>query len=230
MLPHDRAPLRRYVSLPMAALCLTPAGAAAAPKPASLIPDWKESHFAEADPGVWAAFRLAVCARNHRRAAVEALLATPPESAEEARLLPAAVPPDEADCPMRKKRNVRFTATFMRGALAEALYNGDKDKPKALSLPLADSFDSAGKDEPSNVARWVARCAVRRDPRRAHEVVQFNPGAIGERRALLSLGPVLAACLPAGERLQVTRLRFRALIAQELYQASLSFKESFTHA
>ena len=80
------------------------------------------------------------------------------------------------------------------------------------------------------MAAWVAHCAVRRDPRSAHEVVQFNPGAIGERRALLTLGPVLAACLPAGERLQVSRLRFRALIAQELYQASLRFKESFTHA
>ena len=222
--------MRRYAPLSMGLLCLAAAGAAAAGKPSPVIPDWKESHFAEADPAVWTAFRLAVCARNQRRAAVEALLATPPLSAEEARLFPVAVPPGGTGCPMRKAWTVRFTATFMRGALAEALYNGDKDKPRAPSLPLTESFDAAGKDEPSLVARWVARCAVRRDPLRAHEVVQFNPGAIGERRALLALGPVLAACLPAGERLQVSRLRFRALIAQELYQASLSFKESFTHA
>lgn len=222
--------MRRYAPWTIAALCLAAAGAAAAEKPAPVIPDWKESHFAEADPAVWTAYRLAVCARNQRRAAVEALLATPPLSAEEARLLPAAVPPGGRGCPMRKAWTVRYTATFMRGALSEALYNGDKDKPRVPSLPLTERFDPSGKAEPPVVARWVARCAVRRDPLRAHAVVQFNPGAIGERRALLALGPVLAACLPAGEHLQVTRLRFRALIAQELYQASLSFKESFTHA
>jgi hypothetical protein len=212
------------------ALLASVASAGPTAKEAPLIPDWKQSQFVEGDPGIRAVYVVALCARNHHRQAVEALLESSPLATDEARLFAEAVPPGQTDCPTRVETLRIKNLYVMRGALAEAIYNGEKRKPKVASLPFAEAFPPSGQGKPGVVALWVARCAVRRSPPAAHAVLQFNPGAVGERRALLALGPTFVACLPAGERLQITRLAFRALIAEELYHASVSFKESFAHA
>lgn len=213
-----------------AALCLGGGGgASSAAKPAPRIPDWKQSHFEEANPGVRSAYILAVCTRNHRRQAAEALLATSPGSPEEAALLPQAVPSGWTECPIRRGRTTIRSEIFMRGAVAEAIYNGDRTRPRSGALPFDESFPESGHGNRLMVARWVARCSVRRDPRGAHAILQFSAGAVSERRAMRALGPTFTACLPSGESLQISRLKFRAMIAEELYRASLSFKESFAH-
>lgn len=207
------------------------AGAAAAEKQPPLIPDWKQSHLKEGDVGVQTLYRLAVCARIHRRQAAEALLATAPNSPEESARLGAAIPSGQTECPIRTTRLVIRSRILVRGALAEALYNGDGRKPRTpVALPLTETFQPSKKGSPLVVGRWLARCAVRREPRLAHGVVKWNPGAVGEARALRLLKPTFIACLPVGERLQVSRLNIRALIAEELYRASITFKESFANA
>jgi hypothetical protein len=199
--------------------------------PSPRIPDWKQSQLEEGNPAVRSSYILAVCTRNHRRQAAEALLETPPGSAEEATLIQQAVPSGWTECPIRSTKVTIKSEIFMRGVIAEAIYNGDGIKPRSnAALPFADTFPPSGRGNHLMVARWVARCAVRRDPQGAHAVLQFNPGAIGERRALLSLEPTFTACLPVEERLDISRLKFRAMIAEELYHASLSFKESFANA
>ena len=211
--------------------CGLAGAAAAAQKAPPLIPSWKQSHFEEGDVTVRTVYRLAVCAVKRRREAVEALLATPPGSAEESARLPAAMPSGETDCPIQMRRLAIPGRIFVRGALAEALYNGDVLKPRAMSaLPLSDTFQPSKYGSQFVVGRWVARCAVRREPRLAHEVVKWNPGSMGEARALRMLKPTFIGCLPQGERLQVSRLNIRALVAEELYHASVTFKESFANA
>jgi hypothetical protein len=219
---------------PACALALAGAflsGAASAEKAPPPVPDWQQSHFEEGNPAVRSVYIIAVCARNHRRQAAEALLATTPDSPEEAARVREAVPSGLTDCPIRSERVTIKSEIFLRGAIAEAIYNGDRTRPRPhAELPFTDSFAESGKGDRLMVARWVARCAVRRNLQGAHSVLQFNPGAIGERRALLSLNPTLKACLPPGERLEISRLKFRAMIAEELYHAAHLFKESFTHA
>jgi hypothetical protein len=223
-------PAARRLAVAVAILGL--AGAAdAAKKQPPLVPDWKQSHFEEANPAVRSVYILAVCTRIHRREAAEALLATVPGSAEEASRLAAAVPSGPTECPIRSTKLTIHSKILMRGAIAEAIYNGEGAKPRsAAALPLAETFQPTDRGSAPAVARWVARCAVRRTPRLAHAVVKYNPGAVGERHALLALKPTFTACLPPGERLRVSRLEFRALIAEELHRASVSFKESFANA
>lgn len=204
--------------------------AAAADRQPPLIPSWKQSHFEEGNPTVRSIYILAVCTRNHRREAAVALLDSRPGSLEEGPLARAALPSGETECPIRVEKVTINNWVLLRGAIAEAIYNGDRTRPRTETLPLSETFTGSDRASTTAVARWVARCAVRRKPLLAHSVVKFNPGAIGEERALHVLKPTFTGCLPAGRRLEISRLGIRALIAQELYRASISFKESFTNA
>ena len=214
----------------LAACGFSGASAAAPEKSAPLIPDWKQSHFEEGNPAIRAVYFLAMCAKLQRRQAAEALLATDPGSAEEAALVEVLMPAGFTDCPIRARKVTIRSRILIRGAIAEALYKGDGFRPRSTSaLPLDQAFQPAGRGSATAVGRWVARCAVRREPLRAHSVVSYNPGAVGEMRALRSLKPTFIACLPPGERLLVSRINFRALVAEELYRASVSFKGSFAN-
>lgn len=208
------------------------AGAAPAEKQPPRVPDWKQSHLHEGgDPTVRSLYRLAICLSLRKRQAAEALLASAPGSAEENAQLHAAVPSGPTDCPIWNARLVIRSAILLRGAIAEALYNGGGLKPRSASaLALTDAFQPSQQGSEFAVARWVAHCAVRREPRLAHDVLKWNIGAVGEERALRLLKPAFLACLPAGERLRISRINIRALIAEELYRASVTFKESFANA
>lgn len=211
--------------------CLV-SGAASAEKQLPLVPDWKQSHLQEGgDPTVRSLYRLAICVRLKQRQAAEALLASAPGSAEENALLRAAVPSGPTDCPIRNTRLVIRSAILLRGAIAESIYNGGGFRPrKASALSLTDALQPSEQGSEFAVARWVAHCAVRREPRLAHDVLKWNIGAVGEQRALRLLKPAFIACLPSGERLRISRINIRALIAEELYRASITFKESFANA
>ncbi len=219
---------------PACALAAAGFGAAAAPaaeKPAPLIPSWKLSHLEQGNPGVQAVYRVAACTRIKQREAAEALLATSPGSPEESARLSVAIPASPTDCKIRPTKLTINSRVFARGAVAEALYNGDRTRPRTTSpLPLGEAYRPSSSGSELVVARWVARCAVRREPRLAHQVLKWNYGSIGEGRALGLLRPAFLACLPTGKRLQISRLNIRALIAEELYRASVTFKESFANA
>ena len=205
--------------------------APAAEKPPSPIPSWKLSHLEQGNPGVQAVYRVAACTRIKNREAAEALLATSPGSPEEGARLSAALPSRPTDCEIRPTRLTINSRVFARGAVAEALYNGDRTRPRtATSLPFSEVYQPSSSGSEMGLASWVARCTVRREPRLAHQVLKWNYGSIGEGRALGLLRPAFLACLPEGQRLQISRLNIRALIAEELYRASVTFKESFANA
>ena len=216
------------------ALAAAACGAAAAPaaeRSPPLVPSWKLSHLEQGNQAVQAVYKLAVCARTKRREAAEALLATTPGSPDEGARLRAAMPLDKTDCPIGATKLTLHSPIFARGAVAEALYNGDRTKPRSASaLPFSEAYQASPSGSELVVARWVARCTVRREPRLAHQVLKWHYGSIGEQRALRFLRPTFLACLPSGSRLQVSRLNIRAIIAEELYRASVTFKESFANA
>jgi hypothetical protein len=195
------------------------------------VPGWNQSDLEVNNPAIRAVYILAVCTRNHRRKIAEKLLESEPGSAEESVLVHQAVPNGLTECPIPVTKLKIYSRTLTRGALAEAIYNFEGIKPLGgVALPPPEPLGSAPAASPGALARWVARCAVRRSPLRAHAVVKYNPGDLSEGKALKALEPTLLACLPEGRRLQSTRTNFRALIAEELYHASRRFKESFRHA
>lgn len=225
------APGRAIRSMVLALAGLAGAAAAAPIDEPPLIPDWKQSHLEEGNSAVRSVYMFAVCTRNHKREAAEKLLATAPGSAEETALVDVILPPGYTECPVLAARTTIRSTIFLRGALAEAMYNGDGTRPRAESpLPLAGTFQPAAGGSLATVASSVATCAVRRSPRLAHAVVSNNAGSQREYKALRALEPTLLACLAPGSRLRISRINFRAMIAEQLYRASLSFKESFTNA
>lgn len=212
-----------------AVLCASPAGAALKPIDPR-VPTWQQSHLQEGDSAVMALYILAVCARNHRKDSVEALLRSKPNSAEETEAIEALLPKGPDSCLMRTSKLRIHNRTVLRGAVAEAVYNGISMKPLTGDPLPAAADEAVAAGDRIGAGRLVARCAVRRAPLLAHAVVRFNPGSSGELGALRNLTPVLADCLPAGAILGVSRLSIRALLAEELYQAARAYPGSFVHA
>ena len=215
----------------VAAIMLLPISAGvAAGRGDSRIPSWRQSHLEESNPAIRALYVLAVCVRNHRREAVEQLLMTQLGTAEEADAIQRLLPPGEDPC-LIGVRDLRISdQALLRGAVAEAVYNGSDIHPRSAA-PLATAAASSEMPVTASAGgRDVATCAVRRNPMLAHTVVRTNYGTPGELRALRALTPTFLACLPNGAALRVTRLAIRAYLAEALFHASRSFRESFVNA
>jgi hypothetical protein len=168
-------------------------------------------------------YMLAVCVRNRRLAAAEAMLKTTPGSREEYSAMPLARPPVYDEC-LRGATKLRIgNLDLLRGALAEAIYNGFKVRPhsgQAIGTDLMAIVPrQANQGSSRAVTRSVATCTVRASPAGAHDVLQFNPGSVGELRALRKLTSTLASCLPADARLDPNRLAIRAALSEALYHA-----------
>jgi hypothetical protein len=197
------------------------------------IPTWEQSHFKEGDVATRALYLLAVCVRHHRLEQVEKMLGTRPDSAEESAAVPLIRPPAVDQCLMRASRLLIRNRDLLRGAFAEAIYNGRKVRPRTPeTLPFdVPSLMPLRSEDPQrrNAGRLVAACAVQRAPAAAHEVLQFNPGAIGELRALKALDPAFLSCLRPGESLRISRLAIRAELAEALYQAWKARPDRFSN-
>lgn len=192
----------------------------------SPIPDWPQTRLEQRDPSTMSLYILATCLASRSRGAVEALLATPRKSTEERQRL-AELMPSSTECPIRTTRLTIRNTDLVRGAVAEAIYNHARTRPRTASpLPLDEAPDTGHTDRETVAAR-VARCAVHRAPLLAHSVVSFAAGSERERRALVDLRPTFVSCLPQGQALAVSRLFIRTLIAEELYQASRRLRGSF---
>jgi hypothetical protein len=196
------------------------------------VPTWAQSHLEAGDPSMRALYALAVCARDQRRDAVDAYLDARPGTDEEAAALTRVLPPGRDRCLIMGKTLRIRNSTLLRGALAEAIYNGAKLRPnssEALPEPQLETIGFRGARDHA-VGQWVAICAAHRRPMLAHEVVRHGPGTLGETRALRALEPVFLACLPDGYSLNVSRLAIRALLAESLHRAAQVHKEFFRNA
>lgn len=213
----------------VATFLASPAGAARLPDPR--IPSWEVSNFEEANSSVWALYRLAVCVRDKRAPASEAFLRTSPGSPEETAALPLVPQPGQDECLTRTNRLSIRNRNLMRGAVAEAFYNGAGARPRspaALPEAVEAAMPQGNAISPEQrVGRVVGACSVRRSPMLAHTAMQFNPGGIGEFRALKALGPTFLSCLPAGTSLRVSRLSIRASLAEALYHAWRTYPALF---
>lgn len=212
--------LARLSALVFSALLVT-APLTATPRLAGRIPSWEQSHLKEGDVATRALYFLAVCIRNQRLAQAETMLRTRPNSPEEIAATPLVRPPAYDHCLIRTTKLVIHQRNVLRGAIAEAIYNGRQVRPRSnAALPFdVTAVVPMGTTGGSNFGRAVAACVVQREPARAHDVVQFNPGSIAEFRALKALAPTFTACLPADASLQTSRLSMRADLAESLYQA-----------
>lgn len=221
---------------PLAAIPLLIASAASVQSKSvdTRIPTWKQSDHLEGNSAVRTVYVFAVCSWAKRKDQVNALLRSGRRTREEGEALAALTYGKEHPCLRRADKMTMRSRALFRGALAEAVYNGGKMRPKSKApIPLqtsAEAADPALENSAEAIGGRVATCAAARNPLDAHRTLAFNPGSPGEMRALVALRNDFLSCLPAGKSLAVSRLMIRALLAEALYQAAREHKELFINA
>lgn len=197
------------------------------------LPDWRQSHLVENNLALQSIYNFAVCSLDRKRAASLALLGSAFGSKEQEEAIRiVAAGPDNA-CLWTSRRMTLRGRSVVRGAFAEAFYNGSKMRPlTADGFTLKQSFqdylaasavaDTLGAEPASDelVARWAARCTAHRSPMAVHKMLQFNPSSAAELAALNALKPIMLECLPSGRNLLASRLGMRAMLAEGLYEVA----------
>ena len=123
---------------------------------------------------------------------------------------------------------LRFQPDLFRLALFEALYREDFGRsppPDVQALPpllLSSEFDGRPEDVPESIRfmRLFGDCAARRDSAGIHALLRTRIGTEEERAGIEALGPAMANCLPAQERLRFSRGVLRGALAEGLYKCS----------
>ncbi|MGZ8999079.1 MAG: hypothetical protein ACXW2T_09510, partial [Allosphingosinicella sp.] len=124
------------------------------------------------------------------------------------------------------RMQLRFQPDLFRLALFEALYQADFGRsppPDVQSIPpllLTNEFDGRPEDVPETMRfmRLFGDCAARRDAAGVHALLRTRIGTDQERVGIEALGPALANCLPAQERLRFSRGVLRGALAEGLYK------------
>lgn len=214
--------------------------------PGARIPAWEASRLKENSPALATLFRAAVCFKVVHTEQARLLLATRRHTEAEEAIYDALTANREDDrkhCYWARKKGVfRWRSpALMRGAIAEAFYNGDRLRPRsAAPLAIRQSFESVmgslevadATQAPSwlraeTVGYWMALCTAHKAPLQVHALLRFKPAAPGETRALNALRETFESCLPEDRKLETERLTTRALLAESLYQVAMSHPEAF---
>jgi hypothetical protein len=172
-------------------------------------------------------YRLATCAQRTRQEAAAAYLRSERGSAEERTALGFLIlgPPKHDPCLTGgATRFIIRSSDSLRGAVAEATYNGDRIRPRG-EAPLPDAPAVAASAHP----RDVIACAIARDPMLAHRLLQVNYGSPPETRFLRRMNGHVVSCLPPQSILRATRVAVRTYIADVLLAAARRHPELFTN-
>jgi hypothetical protein len=162
-----------------------------------------------------------------------ALLRTTPGTAEERAVLRALV---RGGKKCRLNGQLRVLAYMLRGAIAEVLYSAEAGRRTGKLSPAspAETFSAftarltaAARDGPDPVDRqifawrWMAYCAVHRDPAATAALLRSASSGAMEIAALRALRPALEACLPQEHWADLRAVTIRALVAEALFQRLL---------
>lgn len=186
------------------------------------LPTWEQSQLMEGNQAVRTIRAFGYCAIRVRPAPSEAMVASLPYSAEEQAAEDALTEGADHPCLYQTERMTLRSRPVVRGILAEFMYNRAVPGPRHYQpRPFNERFDPVNarwRGQPNEaLGRFVATCAVHRDPNPVHLMVRFNHYSPGETRELRALRPTMLACLPEGRSLNVSRLVIRALLAEALY-------------
>jgi hypothetical protein len=128
-------------------------------------------------------------------------------------------------------------AFYHRGAVAERFLYRDfesigaapRKPPAAVFAPVTAGY--LAKAEPFSLAGLTlldaASCVVRSDPARAYAFFRIPRGTAEERAKVAEMVPVLAACLPEGQPLQINPAIFRAVLAEAAYRVAAGQAQVF---
>src|SRR4051812_6573810 len=169
-------------------------------------------------------YRLGRCIAERAGSASEKLLASIPESRDEARIVYGPIAARLAQC---AGNGVEVTNALLRGAIAQALYDrhfgaGVVPAGTPVALPPLD-WSGNGASAASLVPEYdLGRLAVATDPQAARRLAATQPASADEGARLGELMPKLKPCLDRGITFTTNRETLRAILVESLYKWSLA--------
>ena len=173
-----------------------------------------------------AMFTQGYCAVRHHPASASKLLATPPGSKEEAKVirslglehcLPVGLGLPYLD----------LDRQLLRGVIAEAVLDESRKKKGKID-PAAAPFgnlspDAIGaldeKGQASLAGLDFAQCLVAASPDGVKKLLNTNPTWGTQDKAIQQLQPYLGPCLPKGAEVAFSKLVLRGLLAEAAYRS-----------
>lgn len=127
---------------------------------------------------------------------------------------------------------LRFREHLFRGGLYEALYRSRFRTPPpgfAALPPLAyrwtDARGATGSRAVSRERAAFGECVVRAGPAESHALLQTEVTRDAEQAAFAALLPHFSACVPAGASLRFSRPVLRGIVAEALYELSVTAQQ-----
>ena len=171
---------------------------------------------------VW---RAAACVAAREPVEAGEILATVPYSRQERQKALGLL--RSAQRCIRSREAITTSPTMLRGAVAEALYEGQFAAPQPVRAPAVlvspSRLDASAPETAAQLAPAfaLAECSVAAQPETIRNVLTTEVGSEAELAALRGLNPVFAGCITQGTSLNADRGTLRALLADSLYRWSV---------
>ncbi|MEA2999034.1 MAG: hypothetical protein QOK17_867 [Sphingomonadales bacterium] len=169
-------------------------------------------------------YQLGRCIAERAGTASEKLLASIPESRDEAGIVYGPIAARLAQC---AGSGVEVTNALLRGAIAQALYDkhfGAGIAPAAapIAVPPLDWSGNSATAATLAPVYDLGRCAVATDPQGVQRLAATQPASADEGARLGELMPKLKPCLDRGITFTTNRETLRAILIESLYKWSLA--------
>jgi hypothetical protein len=169
-------------------------------------------------------YQLGRCIAERAGTASEKLLASIPESREEAGIVYGPIAARLAQC---SGSGVEVTNALLRGAIAQALYDrhfgaGVASAGTPVAVPPLDWSGNVTSAATLAPVYDLGRCAVATDPQAVERLAASQPASSDEGARLGELMPKLKPCLDRGITFTTNRETLRAILVESLYKWSLA--------
>jgi hypothetical protein len=175
---------------------------------------------------VRAMFRMGYCAVGRDPADARKLLATPPGSKDEAKLI-RSLAAQQCQVVGLGLPYLDLDRQLLRGVIAEAVLDQSRKEkgpvdPSAapfgnLSPDVIGELDAKGKASLAGLD--FAQCVVAASPQGVKALLNTNPTWDLQDKELEQLGPYLGPCLPNGAQVSFSKLVMRGLLAEAAYRS-----------
>jgi hypothetical protein len=171
-------------------------------------------------------FGMGYCAVRWDPTDARKLLATPPGSKEEAKVI-RSLAAERCQIVGLGLPFLEYDRQLLRGVIAEAVLDDTRNKKGAVDAAVAPfgslSADAIGaldeKGKASLAGLDFAQCIVAASPDGVKALLNTNPTWDTQDKAIEQLQPYLGPCLPKGAEVSFSRLVLRGLLAEAAYRS-----------
>ena len=165
------------------------------------------------------------CAARNMPDRARELMATAMDSRAERRIA-QRIADSRSSCLSTRLRSLSMYTGAFRGAVAEALIEGDSAAIERLRRMPPTAAARVRPGAGRAVVAAYARCLADADPPRSLALLEAEPASARERDAMLSFGDLLNDCMPFGSSFRIDPVDVRNHIAARLYDIAFPAEAS----